>query len=167
MTSLADWLARSGIPSTQQSLELTRAVNIEWVLNEIDISIDKAIGIAISNYCPYKKGDILLSTSNENPAARFPNTTWVAWGQGRVPVGMGGSYTSVEATGGQDSVTLSLAQIPSHTHGYVEPIGAVGAIVGTAGHIANADKRTGSEGGGQAHENRQPYITCYMWKRTG
>ena len=28
------------------------------------------------------------------------------------------------------------------------------------------DSQTGSTGGSAAHSNLQPYITCYMWKRT-
>jgi len=33
-------------------------------------------------------------------------------------------------------------------------------------HAHNVSGNTASSGGGTAHNNLQPYITCYMWKRT-
>ena len=44
----------------------------------------------INNFYPV--GSIYMSARNINPST-FLGGTWVAWGQGRVPVGMGGSYT--------------------------------------------------------------------------
>ena len=46
--------------------------------------------------------------------------TWVAWGAGRVLVGIGSNgttnYSTVEATGGEEKHTLTVAEMPSHTH---------------------------------------------------
>ena len=74
----------------------------------------------------YPVGSIYMSVKNTNPSTFFGGT-WVAWGQGRVPVGMGGSYTSVEGTGGADSKSvkptggisgssLNVRQLPAHQH---------------------------------------------------
>ena len=66
----------------------------------------------------YPVGSIYFSVKNENPSSKFGGT-WVAWGSGRVPVGVNssdGNFNSVEKTGGASTVTLSTAQIPSHTH---------------------------------------------------
>ena len=84
----------------------------------------------------YPVGSIYLSVTNENPSSKFGGT-WVAWGSGRVPVGVNssdGNFNSVEKTGGSKthnhtitvasksaftsgSTTLSTSQIPRHTHG--------------------------------------------------
>lgn len=147
---------------------------------------------------PHRVGDIIMSTSNANPNANYGGT-WVAWGSERVPVGMGGKYGTVEATGGADSVSLAESNIPSHTHSFSATTNSTGAhthtqkyytgaatgsydflrresnttyVTGTnAGASAGAHTHTvsgdtGAKGGGQAHENRQQYITCYMWKKT-
>ena len=50
----------------------------------------------------YPVGSIYLSVKNENPSTKFGGT-WVAWGSGRVPVGVNSSdssFNSVEKTGG-------------------------------------------------------------------
>lgn len=59
-----------------------------------------------------------MSVKNTNPSAYFGGT-WVAWGTGRVPVGVNTNdtnFATVEKTGGTSTVTLTTAQIPSHTH---------------------------------------------------
>ena len=63
-------------------------------------------------------GSIYMSTSSTNPSSLFGGT-WVAWGSGRVPVGVNtgdGNFNTVEKTGGTATETLSVSQIPSHTH---------------------------------------------------
>jgi microcystin-dependent protein len=77
---------------------------------------------------------------------------------------------SRDTTGGAASVTLSEVQIPPHTHGYVFPSGeGQGSVLGTDddGHIWRHETgaTTGSTGGGQAHENRPPYLALYYIMR--
>lgn len=66
----------------------------------------------------YPVGSIYMSTSPTNPASLFGGT-WVAWGSGRAPVGINtsdGNFNTVEKTGGSATETLTVAQMPSHTH---------------------------------------------------
>lgn len=66
----------------------------------------------------YPVGSIYMSVKNTNPSTYFGGT-WVAWGTGRVPVGVNTNdtnFATVEKTGGASTVTLTTAQIPSHTH---------------------------------------------------
>lgn len=72
----------------------------------------------------YPVGSIYMSASlstHEQVEALFGGT-WVAWGAGRVPVGVDTSQTefdTVEETGGAKTVTLTAAQsgVPAHNHG--------------------------------------------------
>lgn len=137
----------------------------------------------------YPIGSIYLSVNSTNPSKYFGGT-WVAWGAGRVPVGVDTSQTefsTVEKTGGNKDM-----QKHSHTGttgtGYTNSIRVVGAV----GQSAAANHQPGYSGGaytdvqnsgnfcGANHThnfttkeagtgdsgNLQPYITCYMWKRT-
>ena len=66
----------------------------------------------------YPVGSIYMSVSSTNPANLFGGT-WVATGTGRVPVGVNtadSNFNTVEKTGGASTVTLTAAQMPSHTH---------------------------------------------------
>jgi len=63
-------------------------------------------------------GSIYINTSNTNPGT-FIGGTWAAFGAGRVPVGFDSGQTEFdtdEETGGAKTVTLTAAEMPSHTH---------------------------------------------------
>lgn len=145
----------------------------------------------------YPVGSIYMSVNNVNPSNYFGGT-WETWGSGKVPVGVDTTQTefnTVEKTGGEKTHTLSVDEIPSHSHGmnssgdhthtYTGFIQC--AVTSSATYTAIAHKRYNSDGtstpasmnssgahshtinnsgGSQAHNNLQPYITCYMWKRT-
>jgi microcystin-dependent protein len=93
--------------------------------------------------------------------------------RGRVPIHVGGSHTLGER-GGEQAHTLSIAEIPLHTHvlqassdtGSVQsPSGNVlGVIPGRAytdtSHLTTLHPGTvGNVGGSQAHLNMQPFLT--------
>ena len=66
----------------------------------------------------YPVGSIYLSVNETNPAQYFGGT-WVAWGSGRVPVGVNASdenFDAVEKTGGSAAVSLSTEHMPAHSH---------------------------------------------------
>ena len=68
-------------------------------------------------------GDIILTAGNsgaQNPNTRFPGTTWAQISQGRAIVGVGtadGVTWTAGQTRGLANETLSISQIPSHSHG--------------------------------------------------
>ena len=116
-------------------------------------------------------GSIYISNSPTNPATSLGGGTWVNFGAGRVLVGLDATQTefdTVEKTGGAKTHTLTTAEIPSHTHPitFVESIGS-GATQGAGtANQATPGSGTGATGGGGAHNNLQPYIVVYFWKRT-
>lgn len=116
-------------------------------------------------------GSIYMSVSSANPGTVMGGT-WVAWGSGRVPVGVDVGQTefdTVEETGGEKTHTLTAGEIPAHTHSIFRSGSfAAGGYGGFAqSNTASTEaQNTSSTGGGGAHNNLPPYITCYMWKRT-
>lgn len=99
----------------------------------------------------------------------------------------GASSNSHTPRGTVNGTVLTVNQIPVHNHAqYVTVDTAAGSAIridyvsdarGAAGQIYPQGAVTGNAGGGQAHSHGftgtatnistlQPYITCYMWKRT-
>ena len=123
----------------------------------------------------YPVGSIYMSVNSTSPATLFGGT-WERWGNGRVPVGVDTSQTefsTVGKTGGAKTHTLTTAQMPSHIHGdtYFTPQNVnikqgTGQSIVVTGGLNLIQSNTTSTGSGNAHNNLQPYITCYMWKRT-
>ena len=82
-----------------------------------------------------------------------------------------GDY-DVGDTGGAESVTLTVNQIPSHKHDtnidgqHVIPGGGGSSYpYGGAGTYASRLFSMSNTGGGQSHENRPPfYALCYIMK---
>jgi len=130
-------------------------------------------------------GSIYISVNSTNPSKYFGGT-WVQFAKGRTLVGVDTvagdpDLTTVLKQGGEYFHTLTTLEMPSHTHN----------LFGNSnvGHSAGVDywnlpsviegynygvrkdvytNNTGAlaTGGGQAHNNMQPYITVYMWRRT-
>lgn len=119
----------------------------------------------------HRVGDIIFSTSDENPSTIYGGT-WVAWGKGQVPVGVDTSdsdFNTVEKTGGEKEHTLTVGEMPSHKHDFGQQFATTSNLSGEYGYYMIAGTQTDvikNTGGNQPHNNLQPYITCYMWKRT-
>ena len=166
----------------------------------------KIVKVLTEDYNPFPVGSIYMSVNNINPKKYFGGT-WVAWGSGRIPIGVKTSdtdFATVEKTGGSKTHKLTVNEIPSHTHTFTGSsvttasagshthqvgVGAytsaptVSSGLSILGEPENLDKRkttsagshthtvtakgsNSSTGGSQAFDIMNPYITCYMWKRT-
>lgn len=123
----------------------------------------------------YPIGSIYLSVNNVNPGTLFGGT-WEAFGSGKTLVGVDPNDTDFEdaqLTGGEKTHTLTVDEMPSHRHSIYSYGGSeVSGSEWSARPYQNRkeDQILGTAckytGGGQAHNNLQPYITCYMWRRT-
>lgn len=84
----------------------------------------------------------------------------------RFIVGAGSTY-NVGATGGADTVMLTVAQMPSHYHSYqiAEAYAGTNTSQGVFRILGGITQNTSSTGGGQSHENRPPYYAlCFIIK---
>ena len=121
----------------------------------------------------YPVGSIYISTSSTNPSAIYGGT-WERYGQGKTLVGLNESeteFSTVNKIGGEKTHTLTISEMPRHTHSLYMNSGTddlsrgfwlVQDAVPVSTSRANI---TEYEGWSQPHNNLQPYITVYMWKR--
>lgn len=123
-----------------------------------------------------------------NPATLLGYGTWAAFGQGRVIIGVGtGTDANGEMvtfnngdTGGEYNHELTEDENGPHTHGAGTLVGNkdiattattnAASVTGGVGNFGNTTftitGNTASSGLGDGHNNIQPYISVYVWKRT-
>lgn len=121
-------------------------------------------------------GSVFIAVVSTNPATLLGYGTWVAFGAGRVLVGFDSGDTDfdvAEETGGAKTHTLTTTEMPAHTHNQQRHATTTGGLSGltTAPDTSSSNPGalgpvTASTGGGGAHNNLQPYIVVYFWKRT-
>ena len=151
----------------------SRTINGKPLTGNITITAAD-IGTSAIFLASHPVGSLFETTVSTNPGTLYGGT-WAAWGGGRTPVGVNTadtSFNTVEKTGGAKTHTLTVQEIPNHDHdlnavneGVDNPNG--GYHPGwTFNKQYTAQVMSASIGGGQAHNNLQPYITCYIWKRT-
>lgn len=121
----------------------------------------------------YPIGSIYMSINNTNPSVLFGGS----WQQIKDTflLSAGDNYTAGDI-GGEANHTLTVDEIPSHSHRtgiYTDystlPPARESTVTGyrTVAYGTESTVRTGSTGGGQAHNNMPPYLTVYMWQRIG
>ena len=73
-------------------------------------------------------------------------------------------------TGGEYKHKLTVDEIPSHNHQYYSPVVQKVAVSSSGSTYGNYNKQyligTDYAGGDGYHNNVQPYITVYFWRRT-
>jgi len=117
----------------------------------------------------YPVGSIYMSVVSNNPDELFGGA-WVQL-KDRFLLGAGDTYTGGD-TGGEVTHTLTVNEIPSHSHHQNCSGGGDNTDYFSVerGPCSANDKigeyNTGSTGGGQAHNNMPPYLVVYMWQRT-
>lgn len=139
-------------------------------------------------------GMIIESTTLNTEAkvkAVYGGTTWIQHsGYFLRAASAGVVANSAVATGGEDSVTLSINQMPSHTHQIAldtasghylpqwgtKPIGLKvgeptsergnGVFSDTASAASSTSSPIRNSGGGQSHNNIPRYKSVYIWERT-
>ena len=164
--------------------------NGNLVVNSITANTGLDFDIDNQSICNliYPVGSIYMSVNTTNPSTLFGGT-WTRL-KDRFLLGAGDTYSTNGATGGSATHTLTVDQMPSHTHTQNSHThtgrfkGFSGISTSTNGwyfgrRIISEDSYDGTAqttngttatnqntGGGQAHNNMPPYLVVYMWKRT-
>lgn len=125
----------------------------------------------IDNFYPI--GSIYQSTAPTNPTT-FMGGVWERFGNGRVLVGVDeadADFNTANKTGGEKTHTLTIDEMPSHSHRqYVSANNGNDSIrrdwsSDGASRAYDQGMETGRAGGNRPHNNLQPYVTLYRWRR--
>lgn len=96
----------------------------------------------------YPVGSIYISTVSTNPATLLGFGTWVAFGTGRMLISADGTYAA-GSTGGSATTTLSVSNLPSHTHSASSSVSDPGHFHTTTWNNINDFNQGGSAPGSE------------------
>lgn len=119
----------------------------------------------------YRVGDLFLTTIATNPSS-YLGGTWELFGPGRCLVCVDTSQTefnTVKKTGGEKTHKLTVNEMPKHNHPIyygVDGASPGNTLTASSNSIGQSNGAITDRGGSQAHNNLQPFITCYVWIRT-
>ena len=129
----------------------------------------KATRDAIANMwqVAYPIGSVYMSVADVNPDTIFGGT----WDriQNRFLLASGTNYP-LNSTGGEATHTVTVDELPSHTHGLSHIDGenyksCDVSMTGTPTLSRDTNGATEATGGGGAHNNKPPYIAGNVWVR--
>lgn len=150
----------------------TISASVEEISNNVKY-IDKKISDLLNMFYP-------VGSIYETMDSSFdPNEKWGGtWERikGRVLVGVDendSDFNTAEKTGGEKTHTLVVSELPQHTHANyakrtnitINNSGNTNVTCHRTNSGATVGNNIGSTGEGVAHNNLQPYITCFIWKR--
>lgn len=136
----------------------------------------------------YPIGSIYINMSSSmNPNTMFGFGVWVRIAQGRLLIGEGTGLDDTSSsksfvggeTGGEYNHKVTIQELPAHTHviyqSYIRTIvttnrsgtSTTSSVRSQGGSrtVSSVLQNFSTSGGDQPHNNLQPYITAYIWKR--
>lgn len=150
----------------------TISASVEEISNNVKY-IDKKISDLLNMFYP-------VGSIYETMDSSFdPNKKWGGtWERikGRVLIGVDendSDFNTAEKTGGEKTHTLVVSELPQHTHANyakrtnitINNSGNTYVTCHSSNSGATVGNNIGRTGEGVAHNNLQPYITCFIWKR--
>lgn len=121
-------------------------------------------------------GSIIETTSTISPAQLYGGT-WEEFGKGKVLVGCDANdtqFNEVLKTGGEKTHTLIVGEMPSHCHGITSTLGdtdynglypLIKPFYPSSPWQKIDVDNSQSSGNDRPHNNLQPYIVVYRWRR--
>lgn len=168
-------------PTAASTVNTTQIATTAFVQGLVTDAIESAASAA------HPVNSIFMTTTNYiNSAAvvtalGLPSSaTFERYAEGRTIVGQqtgDGDFGTVGNTGGAKTHTLTTDELPAHDHA---PDSERNHLAKTGVHTVTSSDTTGGElalgsgdnaeiqsvGGNQAHNNLQPFIVTYIWRRT-
>ena len=169
----------------------SRTINGKALTGNITLTVED-IGTNAIFLASHPIGSLFETTISTNPGTLYGGT-WAAWGGGRVPVGVNtadSDFNTVEKTGGKkterhefkigykgyygtavgsDDNMIQAYKYSTSSYGTYAYEGSAQAGV-NAGIQASANTRDVAQASSTGDTSEtgivQPYITCYIWKRT-
>lgn len=150
----------------------TISASVEEISNNVKY-IDKKISDLLNMFYPVGSVYETMDSSFD------PNEKWGGtWERikGRVLIGVDendSDFNIAEKTGGEKTHTLVVSELPQHTHANyakrtnitINNSGNTYVTCHSSNSGAIVGNNIGRTGEGVAHNNLQPYITCFIWKR--
>lgn len=129
--------------------------------------IKRVVNSLANLFFPIKK--IVIFNDNDDHS-NYLGFTWERIASGKMLVGIDSTdtdFNTIGKTGGEKEHTLTIDEMPSHTHtvnysggaGTSTGVTAMGDQLGTSNSIVQA------RGGGQSHNNMPPYQVVALWQR--
>lgn len=144
----------------------------EYVIKEwINLKFENEFKSAILETV-YPVGSIYVSVNSTSPATLFSLGEWERI-EDTFLLASGSTYTA-GTTGGEATHTLTVEEMPAHTHDYkrhafdrndTDPETGEDVYGANNKTLAAHTGTTASVGGGVAHNNMPPYLAVYVWKR--
>lgn len=177
--TLNDWQISGGggghVIEDKNGEQMTQRTRIQFLGTVSDDGTRTVVGftpadIGVANYV-FPVGSLYLAMNHTSPAVLFGGT-WTRI-EDKFLLGAASS-DAVGATGGESEHTLTVDEMPSHTHSAWTTSSSGGTYRGVlhdytndegAGAAYKAMNNIRYTGGGAAHNNMPPYIRVSIWQR--
>ncbi|HBE9182436.1 TPA: hypothetical protein KNH08_005382 [Serratia fonticola] len=147
--------------------------NVAPGTQDSDVVILGQLAQLMTKICPHSVGDVIFRATATSPQTDYPGTTWVKLPADVMIRTANMAASNILQTGGRDSVTLSINEMPAHSHD-LQAYPSNTALDGGSSNRRSVDAGNSqldsqvikSAGGGQAFSILNSHISVVGWRRT-